>query len=97
MQLVFGCYIVVMSFTYTGTFGDNGGLVDPNTGWIIDPSSIENTEKGVILVNGDFRAVVAQSNFQMFALAISRLSAFTMYPGMHCIVGDGRLTNLSSN
>lgn len=70
-----------MSFTHVGTFGDVGGLVDPVTGWIIDLTSTDNTNKGVILVNGDFRAVVAQTEFQMVALAISRLSAFTMYPG----------------
>lgn len=81
IQLLFGAYIVIMSFTHVGTFGDVGGLVDPVTGWIIDLTSTDNTNKGVILVNGDFRAVVAQTEFQMVALAISRLSAFTMYPG----------------
>jgi hypothetical protein len=81
-QLLCGAYIVLMSFTFVGTLGDIGGLVDPDSGWIIDTTSTENTNKGVILINGDFRAIVAQTDFQMIALAISRLSAFTMYPGM---------------
>jgi hypothetical protein len=81
-QLLSGAYIVFMSFTFVGTLGDIGGLVDPDSGWIVDRTSTENTNKGVILINGDLRAVVAQTDFQMIALAISRLSAFTMYPGM---------------
>lgn len=81
IQGLCGLYIVLMSFTRIGTFGNVGGLVDPKTGYIIDVNSKANTAKGVILVNGDYRAVVANSVFQMIALAISRLSAFTMYPG----------------
>lgn len=81
-QLLCGIYIVTVSFSKIGTFGEWGGLRDPETGFIIDVSSEENTQRGVILIRGDERAVVANSVFQMVALAISRLSAFTMYPGM---------------
>jgi hypothetical protein len=80
-QVLCGIYICLMTFSRIGTFGNMGGLVDPETGFIIDPNSEENTEQGVILIKGDLRAVVAKTNFQMVALAISRLSAFTMYPG----------------
>ena len=70
-----------MTFTESGTIGNNiGGLVDPKTKWIIDPTSEENTNSGLIYINGDYRPVVATNTFQMICLAFSRLSAFTMYP-----------------
>ena len=37
-------------------------------------------EQGVILVNGDYRPVVAANTFQMICLAFSRASAFSSYP-----------------
>lgn len=69
-----------MTFTYAGTFGTVGDLVNPATGTIIDPNSIERTQEGVILVNGDYRPVVAANTFQMTCLAFSRASAFSSYP-----------------
>ncbi len=80
-QVLCGIYICLATFSRIGTFVKMGGLVDPETGFIIDPNSEENTELCVILVKGDLRAIVAKANFQMVALAISRLSAFTIYPG----------------
>ena len=68
-------YILVMTFTYTGTLGNVGGLVNPATGTIIDPNSVELTREGVILINRDYRPVVAANTFQMICLAISRASA----------------------
>lgn len=86
LQVFCGLYSV-MAFAKVGTFGKMAGSVDPETGWIIDTNSPENTEQGVILINGDLRALVANSNFQMFTLAISRLTAFSMYPGKSCPTG----------
>lgn len=85
LQVLCGAYICTVTFTKVGTFGTRGGLVDPESGFIIDTIFEENTNNGVILVKGDLRAVVAQTTFQMVALAVSRLSAFTMYPGMQVI------------
>ena len=80
-QILAGAYVCLVSFTPIGTLGSWGGLVDPITGFIIDPSSEENTERGVILIKGDLRPIVAETPMQMIELAISRLSAYTMYPG----------------
>jgi len=77
MQLLCAIYILVLTFADAPL-----GLVDPKTGTIIDVNSVENTDKGVILVNGDYRAVVAQNTYQMLCLAVSRMSAFSMYPVM---------------
>ncbi len=79
-QLLCTIYILVMTFTYAGTLGSVGGLVNPATGTIIDQNSVELTREGVILVNGDYRPVVAANTFQMVCLAFSRVSAFSSYP-----------------
>jgi len=74
-QLLCVVYILVLTF-----FEAPLGIVDPESGDIIDVSSGKNTENGVIFVNGDYRAVVAQGGRQKFCLAMSRMSAFSMYP-----------------
>jgi len=79
-QLLCTIYILLMTFTYAGTLGNVGGLVNPATGTIIDPNSVERTRAGVILINGDYRPVVADNTFQMVCLAFSRASAFSSYP-----------------
>mmetsp|Transcript_17430 Transcript_17430/g.24892 ORF Transcript_17430/g.24892 Transcript_17430/m.24892 type:complete len:638 (+) Transcript_17430:540-2453(+) len=58
------------------------GLVDPETGNIMDMSSPTNTANGVIYVNGDYRPVVAMGKLQVACLVISRMSAFSLYPVM---------------
>ena len=51
-----GCvlYILIVTFSYPPI-----GMKDPLTGNIIDTNSAVNSENGVILVNGDYRPVVA--------------------------------------
>ncbi|KAL3776570.1 hypothetical protein ACHAW5_000334 [Stephanodiscus triporus] len=53
---------------------------DPITNDIVDPDSVENTNAGLIYLNGSYRPVVAVGNWQKACLAISRSSAFSMYP-----------------
>lgn len=74
-----GCviYILVFTFSYPPI-----GIRDPETNNIIDLNSEENTNDGVIYVNGDFRPVVAIGGWQKFCLAMSRMSAFSMFPMM---------------
>ena len=79
-QLLCTIYILIMTFTYAGTLGNVGGLVSPLTGTITDPTSVERTREGVILINGDLRPVIAANTFQMICLAFSRSSAFSSYP-----------------
>lgn len=74
-------YIACMTFTPIGTFGTIGGLVSPN-GFIIDPASEERTKAGVVLWKGSLRTVVAATPLQMVLLAISRCSAFFIYPSL---------------
>lgn len=89
-QLLCGIYILVVTFTYTGSLGVFGGARDPDSGFIIDPSSPSNTERGVIeYVNPLFkddilisRAIVASSNAQMVLLGLSRFSGYFMYPAI---------------
>jgi hypothetical protein len=78
-------YILVMTCFYirrdAGPLGSVGGLVNPTTGTIIDPNLVELTREGVILVNGDYRLVVAANTFQMVCLVFSRrVLAFSSYP-----------------
>jgi hypothetical protein len=84
-QLLCAAYILLMTFRYYPA-----GLIDPSSTlgqWrIIDVWNPENTAKGVIQLNGDplgpYRAVVAKDRISLICLAISRISAFTMYPCM---------------
>lgn len=89
VQLLCGVYILVVTFTYSGTLGIFGGAVDPQTGTIIDPASPENTERGIIQVTNfghTFdRAVVAATTGQMVLLGISRFADFSMYPAIVCV------------
>lgn len=78
--LLFSAYIAFMTFSPAGTFGSNRiGLVGP-TGFIIDVSSEENTKRGVVLFHDKLRTVVAATPLQMVLLAISRCSAYFIYP-----------------
>ena len=88
-QLLCGIYILVVTFSYAGTLGIFGGARDPITGTIIDPTSPENTAEGIIQVTNFgrtfTRAVVAWNDWQMICLAMSRFSAFSMYPAIICV------------
>ena len=77
-QLVLSIYIAILTFA---DMGPPGGIRDPDTGFIVDQNSQERTEKGLILVNGTERAIVATSTFQVGCIGIARLSAWFMYPG----------------
>jgi hypothetical protein len=74
-QVLCVAYILVLTFSAPPV-----GIRDPATNDIIDANSAENTENGVILVNGSYRPVVAVGNWQKFCLLVSRSSAFSMYP-----------------
>ncbi|KAL7465445.1 hypothetical protein ACHAXS_005802 [Conticribra weissflogii] len=74
-QILCVIYILLLTFSYPPI-----GIRDPNTNNIIDPASEENTANGVIYVNGDYRPVVAIGGWQQFCLAMSRMSAFSIYP-----------------
>ena len=74
-QVLCAAYILVLTFSYPPV-----GITDPNSGNIIDINSVENTKNGVIYLNGAYRPVVAIGTWQKVFLAISRISAFSMYP-----------------
>lgn len=80
-QLFCGAYILIVTFAELGKLGPFGGARDPETGFIIDPYSKDATKAGLVLWNGDMRAVVAETTLQMALLGISRFSGFFMYPG----------------
>ncbi|KAL7529340.1 hypothetical protein ACHAXR_006228, partial [Thalassiosira sp. AJA248-18] len=68
-------YILVLTFSVPPI-----GIRDPVSGNVIDQNSIQNTSDGVIYVNGAYQPIVAIGTFQKLCLAISRMSAFSMYP-----------------
>jgi len=82
-QFLCAVYILLMTFRYYPN-----GLIDPSAPlgqWrIVDVWNSENTAAGVIQLEGDpfgpKRAVVAKDRISLICLAISRISAFTMYP-----------------
>ncbi|KAL3778271.1 hypothetical protein ACHAW5_000509 [Stephanodiscus triporus] len=74
-QVLCAIYIIVLTFSTPPV-----GMRDPSTNDIVDPNSAVNTNKGLIYVNGSYRPVVAVGNWQKACLAISRASAFSMYP-----------------
>ena len=84
-QLLCAIYILIMTFRYYPA-----GLIDPfSSRWqwrIVDVWNPENTDAGVIQLEGDpfgqKRAVVAKDRASMIFLGISRISAFTLYPPM---------------
>ena len=76
-QVLCVVYILVLTFSYAPI-----GLRDRTSGNIIDVGSATNTDNGVILVNGDYRPVVAQGRYELVCLGISRISAFSLYPVM---------------
>jgi len=84
-QVICAIYILIMTFRYYPA-----GLIDPTAPrghWrIVDVWNPENTKAGVIQLEGDpygqKRAVVAETRATLIFLAISRISAFTMYPPM---------------
>jgi hypothetical protein len=57
-----------------------GGLLDPETGLVVDTESEDRTDEGIILVNGTERAIVGETKFQVVSILIARLSAWFMYP-----------------
>ena len=75
-QVLCVVYILILTFAYAPL-----GLRDPSSGNIIDANP-ENTENGVLYVNGDYRPVVAQGTFELVCLGTSRMSAFSLYPVM---------------
>ncbi|EED87425.1 predicted protein [Thalassiosira pseudonana CCMP1335] len=87
-QVICAVYILIMTFRYYPR-----GLIDPSAPlgeWrIVDVWNPSNTEAGVIQLNGDpygqKRAVVAKDRASLIFLAISRISAFTLYPPMFLI------------
>ena len=72
IQVVLAAYAAIVPYAV---------LRDEKTGLIIDPTSPERTEKGLLLVNGIERAIVADTLFQVVSVGICRLSAYFMYPG----------------
>jgi hypothetical protein len=74
-QILCVIYILVLTFSKPPV-----GIRDPITNDIIDANTLENTYEGVIYLNGSYRPVVAVGNWQKACLAISRASAFSMYP-----------------
>eukprot|EP00980_Cylindrotheca_fusiformis_P017382 scaffold5395_cov126-Cylindrotheca_fusiformis.AAC.2 len=81
VQLCLAIYIIVLTFA---DIGWPGGLRDTETGLIIDDESPERTEKGLILVNGTERAIVASTLFQVACIGVARVSAWLMYPVALC-------------
>jgi hypothetical protein len=87
-QVICAIYILTLTFRYYPK-----GLIDPSAPigqWrIIDVWNATNTEMGVIQLDGDpngqKRAVVAKNRLCLIFLAISRISAFTLYPPMFLI------------
>jgi hypothetical protein len=78
MQILLAFYVGFLTYA---DIGPPGGLRDQETGFIVDQASEERTERGVILVNGVERAIVADTSFQVVCIGITRMSAFFMYPG----------------
>ena len=74
-QVLCVIYIIVLTFSTPPV-----GMRDPKTNDIVDPHSVDNTNDGLIYVNGSYRPVVAVGNWQKACLVISRASAFSMYP-----------------
>jgi predicted ferric reductase len=72
LQVCLAIYIGVLTYAF---------VRDPETGLIVDPTSEERTERGVILDNGTERAVVGATRVQVICILIARMSAFFMYPG----------------
>jgi hypothetical protein len=87
IQILCGIYILIVTFTYSGTLGSMSGVGarDRKTGFIIDPNDELNTRNGIIeyYVNPVFsggssgdgatvsRAIVASSTAQMVLLGLS--------------------------
>ena len=83
IQVVCATYIAIC------TFG-NAPLLktprNPTSGWIVDPTSAERTDIGIVQVETYFgniieRPIVATSTLQLILLGITRCSAYLMYPG----------------
>jgi hypothetical protein len=79
VQIALAFYVGFLTYA---DIGPPGGLRDQETGFIVDQASEERTARGVILVNGVERAIVATNFFQVVCIGITRMSAFFMYPGM---------------
>eukprot|EP00873_Tetraselmis_striata_P033036 jgi/Tetstr1/453300/TSEL_040292.t1 len=75
-QLLCGVFGLVVSFSPPPL-----GLLDTSTHTIIDPLHPTYTERGLITTpTGDLRPVVARTALELASLAVSRASAFSIFP-----------------
>ena len=81
LQVILAFYVGFLTYA---DIGPPGGLRDQETGLIVDQASEERTARGLILVNGHVRPIVATTMFQVVCIGITRMSAFFMYPGKYC-------------
>ena len=78
LQCLLAFYVGFLTYA---NIGPPGGLRDQETGLIVDQASSERKARGLILVNGSERPIVAATFFQVCCIGITRCSAFFMYPG----------------
>ena len=83
LQVILAFYVGFLTYA---DIGPPGGLRDQETGLIVDQASEERTAKGLILVNGYVRPIVATTTFQVVCIGITRMSAFFMYPGKYLLL-----------
>ena len=74
-QIISAIYIAIMSYC--------SHIRDPETGLIVDRTSAERTERGLLLDHGVERAIIASSTFQVACIFIARLTAWFMYPSKY--------------
>jgi hypothetical protein len=105
IQILCGIYILIVTFTYSGTLGVFGvGARDRKTGFIIDPNHDVNTRNGIIecyanpVFDGNSatvpRAIVASSSAQMVLLGLSvcmQRRSFFLCDLPNCLSGSGSL------
>ena len=75
IQILCAFYVFLMTYVVPG-------LRDTETGLILDPQSHDRTSRGLILVNGTERPIVAATDLQVIFVGISRMSAWFMYPAL---------------
>ena len=82
LQVLLALYVGFLTYA---DIGPPGGLRDQETGLIIDQDE-DMTARGLILVHGTERPIVAETMFQVVCIGITRMSAFFMYPGRSFLV-----------